>query len=81
MDYLNELMEEWQYRRDETLLLNVNPWSAAQLCNIYDPRQKKRFKAIANDSEWNSSPYGNWCFLKKRGQLEEPKGGAGNIPL
>ena len=41
MDYLNELMEEWLYRQDETLLLNVNPWSAAQLCNIYDQRQKK----------------------------------------
>ena len=64
MDYLNELMEEWLYRRDETLLLNVNPWSAAQLCNIYDQRQKKRFTAIADDSVWNSSPYRNWRFLK-----------------
>jgi len=81
MDYLNELMEEWLYRRDETLLLNVNPWSAAQLCNIYDQRQKKRFTAIADDSVWNSSPYRNWRFLKKRRRLEESKGGAGDIPL
>ena len=34
------------------------------MCNIHDPRQKKRFVVIADDSVWNSSPYGNWRFLK-----------------
>ena len=58
MNYLNELMRELQDGYDGTLLLNVNPWSATQLCNIYDPRQKKRFMAIADASVWDSSPNG-----------------------
>ena len=66
MNYLNELVKEWQYRYDGTLLLNVNPWSAAQLCNIYDPKEKEQFTAIADDSVWNSSPYGSWRFLKNK---------------
>ena len=48
---------------DGTLLLNVNPWSAAQLFNIYDPSQRNRFTAIANDSVWHSSPNGKWHHL------------------
>ena len=34
-------MQELQDGEDGTLLLNINPWSAAQLFNIYDPNQKK----------------------------------------
>ena len=59
MNYLNELMRELQDGDDGILLLNINPWSAAQLFNIYDPSQKKKFTAIADDSVWNSSPNGN----------------------
>ena len=40
------------------------------MCNIHDPRQKKRFTAIADDSVWNSSPYGNWRFLKNVDDLK-----------
>ena len=48
MNYLNKLMRELQDEYDGTLLLNVNPWSAAQLFNIYDPSQRNRFTTIAD---------------------------------
>ena len=41
MNDLNEFMRELQDGDDGTLLLNVNPWSAAQLFNIYNPYQKR----------------------------------------
>ena len=56
-------MQELQDGEDGTLLLNVNPWSVAQLFNIYDPYQRKRFTAIADDSVWHSLPNGKWRHL------------------